>query len=346
MLTVALIVPPVVIAVLWKNPSLLRSPRALLGSILAAGLPLLAYSYVYLRGAQHPEWWGAGEWQSASQWFLAFISTAQGREELLWGFEPGRSFFGNGFPQLIVSELGWLMLALGLMGIAWLKRPLPFILYSTLTLYLLFSWAYRYGNWFQVILPAYPLILLGAGAAIDRAQSLAQDYDLSPDAGQAARRRRWASTALVAAPLVIVAAAIAWRATASLPAADSRNRTQDTALQHAAVLLDQPLPSNAALFASVDDALALQYLTRIWALRPDRTSRQQRPSGCQAGLRARLHHVGRRAHAPRRGEPCARRLAQHSLARLAGADATGAARFVKCRRQRIAMGRAATVHSV
>ncbi len=271
MLTVALIVPPVVVAVLWKDPGLLRSPRAVLGSLLAAGLPLLSYSYVYWRGAQHPEWWGEGEWQSAAQWFLAFVSTAQGREELLWGFERGRSFFGNGFPQLIASELSVPMLALGLLGIAWLKRPLPFVLYSTLALYALFSWAYRYGNWFQVILPAYPLILLGAGAAVDRVQSLAQAYDPSPGAGQAARRRRWMRAALVAAPLVVVSVAIAWRAPASLPAADSHNRPQDTALQHAAVFLDQPLPPNVALFASVDDALALQYLTRIWSLRPDVT---------------------------------------------------------------------------
>lgn len=63
MLTVALIAPPIVAAVLWRNPKLLRDLRAVLGSILAAALPLISYAYVYIRGAQHPEWRGAGEWE-------------------------------------------------------------------------------------------------------------------------------------------------------------------------------------------------------------------------------------------------------------------------------------------
>ncbi len=49
MLTVALIVPPIVAAVLWRNPELLRDVRAVLGSILAAALPLISYAYVYIR---------------------------------------------------------------------------------------------------------------------------------------------------------------------------------------------------------------------------------------------------------------------------------------------------------
>ncbi len=102
-------------------------------------------------GGAAPEWRG-GEWDTTLSWFLTFVSTAQGREELLWGFEPGRSFFGNGFPQLIVDELGWILLIAGIAGIAALKRPLSHILYSTLGLYIVFAWAYRYGNWFQVIL--------------------------------------------------------------------------------------------------------------------------------------------------------------------------------------------------
>ncbi|HMN30229.1 MAG TPA: DUF2723 domain-containing protein, partial [Caldilineaceae bacterium] len=105
MLTVAFLVPPLVVVMLWEAPWLLRRPRFVIGAILAAVLPLLSYSYVYWRGAAHPEWWGAGDWQTARQWFWAFISTAQGREELGWGFEPGRTFFGNQFPELIWLEL-------------------------------------------------------------------------------------------------------------------------------------------------------------------------------------------------------------------------------------------------
>ena len=49
MLTVALIVPPIVAAVLWRNPK--RCAMRCLGSILAAALPLISYAYVYIRGA-------------------------------------------------------------------------------------------------------------------------------------------------------------------------------------------------------------------------------------------------------------------------------------------------------
>ncbi|MDQ3250403.1 MAG: hypothetical protein M3Q45_14495, partial [Chloroflexota bacterium] len=41
------------------------------------------------------------------------------------------------------------------------------------------------------------------------------------------------------------------------------------ALNHAALLIAQPLPASAALFAAVEDALALQYLIDIWQIRPD-----------------------------------------------------------------------------
>ena len=267
MLTVALIVPPIVAAVLWRNPKLLRDVRAVLGSILAAALPLISYAYVYIRGAQRPEWRGAGEWDTTLSWFLTFVSTAQGREELLWGFEPGRSFFGNGFPQLIVDELGWILLIAGIAGIAALKRPLSHILYSTLGLYIVFAWAYRYGNWFQVILPAYPLILVGAGAAIERIQNSAVKG--GPQARSNIPGNRLWRSARQNAPLIVLIALIAWRVDASLPTTGSRNRPQDTALDRAALLIDQPLPQGSALFASVDDALALQYLTQIWSLRPD-----------------------------------------------------------------------------
>ena len=43
----------------------------------------------------------------------------------------------------------------------------------------------------------------------------------------------------------------------------------DIALDHAAPLISPSLPPHAALFAAVDDALALNYLTQIWGIRPD-----------------------------------------------------------------------------
>lgn len=254
MLTVALIVPPLVGVVIWQRPSLLRNGWLVAAVILAALLPLTAYVYVFIRGAQHPEWWGAGEWQSAAEWFRAFVSTAQGREELGWGFEPGRTFFGNGFPALIGRELSAPMLLAGLAGIALLKRRTATLLYGTLAIYLVFTWAYRYGNWFQVILPAYPLLLLGVGGLSLRLST----WPLTAN-------RRWVQPAL----LLLLAGAVGWRFGASWPQADASVYPPDEALGHAAVLLADDLPPRAALFAEQGDAASLDYLAQIWGLRPD-----------------------------------------------------------------------------
>jgi hypothetical protein len=267
MLTVALIVPPLVIVILWGEPSLLRNPRAIGGVLLAAALPLVAYIFIYVRGAAPPEWWGSGQWSSANEWFWSFVSTAQGRAELGWGFEAGRAFFGNGFPELMVQELSLPLLLAGLVGIALAGRSRAFLLYTTLALYLLFCWAYRYGNWFQVILPAYPLVLLGVTVLLDRWQTV-----LLHARHRTAIRLTWL-------PPTLLVLAVAWRFAASLPAADSRNRPEDTALKRAALLLDQPLPAPSGLFAAVDDALALQYLTQIGGLHPGVTVVSSKEAG-------------------------------------------------------------------
>lgn len=255
LVTVAVIVPPLVLAVLWRQPALLRRPRLIAGTVLAAALPLLSYVYVYWRGAAHPEWWGQGEWTSASDWFWSFVRTAQGQDELSWGLQPGAPFFGNGFPQLIWQELSVPLLLLGLLGIWLLPRRLRFVLYGTLALYLILAWVDRFGNWFQVILPAYPLVLLG----------------LMPLAEAAKARLARVTPLLGALPFLLLLLATGWRFAESWPQADSRNRTADTALIRPAHLLAQPLPPGAGLFAEKADALGLDYLISIWGIRPDLT---------------------------------------------------------------------------
>jgi hypothetical protein len=253
MLTVAFIVPPLVLAILWEQPRILRSWRLVLACVVAAFLPLTSYLYVYVRGAANPQWWGAGRWANANDWFWSFVSTAQGRAELASGFRAACALFDGGFPALIWGELSVPLLLIGLLGIARLGRKPAFMLYATLVLYFIFNWMYRCGNWFQVILPAYPLVLIGVATAADWWEA------------RFAVHRRW----LGYAPLALLVIAIFWRFDASWPAADSRNHAEDTALDRAALLLGQPLPTNAGLFAPVEDALALDYLINIWGVRPD-----------------------------------------------------------------------------
>ncbi|MCB0086411.1 MAG: hypothetical protein KDE54_00730, partial [Caldilineaceae bacterium] len=165
-----------------------------------------------------------------------------------------RPFWGGGFPQMMWQELSIPLFVLGVIGILFLGRRMAVLLYGALFLYAAFCWAYRFGNWYQVILPAYPLILLGLAGwsrLLDRRLSAA------------------ANRYVQVAAALLLCVAIGWRAQASWPAADSRNRSDDTALPHAGMLIAQPLPAAAALFAPVQDALALQYLIDIWGIRPD-----------------------------------------------------------------------------
>ena len=77
-------------------------------------LPLLSYAFVYIRGAQHPEWRGAGQWPSTWSWFVDFISTRQGRGELTWSLKP---LWTSQYPSLVGHELTWIVLTGGLIGL-------------------------------------------------------------------------------------------------------------------------------------------------------------------------------------------------------------------------------------
>ena len=87
MVTLLFIAPPLLWFVLRTEPKLVRRPRLLAGVTALALLPLLSYIYVYVRGAEHPEWRGVGQWASTGQWFFSFLSTRQGRSELTWSLE-------------------------------------------------------------------------------------------------------------------------------------------------------------------------------------------------------------------------------------------------------------------
>ncbi len=271
MVTVALIVPPLLAAVLWQEPKLVRRPGLIAGAILCAALPLVSYVYVYMRGAAHPEWWGVGTWATAQEWFWSFVRTSQGQEEMGWGLASGAAFFANGFPELIWQELSIPVVALGLLGIGALEKRLRFVLWGTLALYTLFCWVDRYGNWFQVILPAYPLLLLGVAGLVHRLDgrvirtgraaraSEETDFSVRPRYQYDIR-----NTSLALLVLLIL-----WRGLASLPGADSRDRPDDTGLARPSLLLDQPLPQDAVLFAAKDDAFGLAYLIEIAGVQPN-----------------------------------------------------------------------------
>lgn len=266
MLTTLFILPPLLWFIFSRRPDYLRRPGLIAGAGLVGLLPVLSYAYVYIRGAQHPEWRGAGQWPSTWQWFLDFVSTRQGRDELAPGLTLS-NFFTAEFPSLIWGELTWLVLLGGLAGLIWLGRRRAIFLYSTLGLYALFCWGYRFGNWFQVILPAYPLIVVGFGALVTRLWRLAGGEPIEnrpPRSPRSTLHASWGQAAL----LLLLVALAGYRFALSLPRADQRHRPDDTGLDRGwAILADRPrLPALVA--GDFEEELALQYLTTTWGAAP------------------------------------------------------------------------------
>jgi hypothetical protein len=256
MVTLLAVAPPLLWFVLRTEPKLVRWPRLMAGVIVLALLPLLSYIYVYVRGAQHPEWRGAGQWASTGQWFLSFLATRQGRDELTWSLKP---FLTKEFPALIWRELTWPGLIAGILGIAAIGRRRAIMLYATLGIYLVFCWIDRLGNWFQVIMPAYALLAVGLGAG---AGWLWRRIGERGASGRSARVVRGAM-------ILGLAILVIYRGVVSYPRADSSHRVEDTGLQPGwAILADDP-PQGVAVLGTLGETLALNYLTEIWGVRPD-----------------------------------------------------------------------------
>ena len=256
MVTLLFIAPPLLWFVLRTEPKLVRRPRLMAGVIALALLPLLSYIYVYVRGAQHPEWRGAGQWASTGQWFLSFLSTRQGRDELTWSLKP---FLTKEFPALIWRELTWPGLIAGILGIAAIGRRRAIMLYATLAIYLAFCWIDRLGNWYQVIMPAYALLAVGLGAGAGWL------WRRIGERGASGRGVRVARGAIILG----LAALVIYRGAVSYPRADSSHRAEDTGLLPGwAILADDP-PQGVAVLGTLGETLALNYLTEIWGVRPD-----------------------------------------------------------------------------
>ena len=255
LVTVAFVVPPLVWFVLSRRPSLIRRPRLVTGAIGLALLPLVSYAFVYVRGAQHPEWRGAGQWPSTWSWFVDFISTRQGRGELTWSLKP---LWTSQYPSLVGQELTWLVLAGGLIGLLLIGRRRGLFLGSTLLLYAAFSFVDRLGNWYQVVMPVYALLVMTFGVTVGW---LWQAIDRT-------LRSRWRPM-MLGLLIVGLLALVATRFDRSWPQANQRNRLDDTALAAGQTILADHPEAGAAVLATSLQAQSLSYVTQIWSNRPD-----------------------------------------------------------------------------
>ena len=251
LVTVLFLLPPLLVLIVTGKPRLLKQPMLIGRCVLLALLPLLSYIYVYVRGAQHPEWWGAGEWRSAGEWFVSFISTQQGRDEMTWTLGP----LTAEYPGLIFWDMSVIGVLLALVGWCLLGRRRGGFLYGVLAIYLAFSYIDRFGNWYQVFMPVYPLLVLGMAVTLNVVWRWV---------GGRRRRFWWRAVLLVAIGVLVASRLISPDARAF-----QRDRADDDGLEPGrALLADQP-PEGATIIGDADQYVSLQYLTDIWEVRSD-----------------------------------------------------------------------------
>jgi len=240
----------------------LKRPWLILKAIGLALLPLLSYAYIFIRGAQHPEWRGRGAWPSTWAWFVEFITIQQGRDELAPGLGL-QNFFTDEFPSLMWHELTWPVFFGGLLGLAFLGRRRSIFLYVTLAIYFGFCWGYRFGNWFQVIIPAYPIFTIGFAALLGRIIEAANRQSI--ESKQIVRVTKQASTLII----IFLMGLLAYRFATNLPGANQRNLNTDTGLDPGwAILVDAPA-TPALISADFAERVALQYLSAVWGAAPN-----------------------------------------------------------------------------
>jgi hypothetical protein len=151
------------------------------------------------------------------------------------------------------QELTWPILLGGLLGLACLGHRRAIWLYSTLLIYVVFCWGYRFGNWFQVIIPAYPIFIIGVAAGLAKILDVIEEH-----------RPQYASRLALYAVNFILGGLLLYRFFLSLPDANQRNQPDDTGLDPGwAILADQPVRP-AVISSLFEERVALDYLRIVW----------------------------------------------------------------------------------
>ena len=260
----------------WLLLHYLKRPKLIVQAVGLALLPLVSYSYIYIRGAQHPEWRGAGDWPSAEAWFVAFVTIQQGRDELAPGLSL-QNFFTTEFPALMWQEMTRLVFFGGLIGLLFLGRRRAIFLFSTLLIYFAFCWGYRFGNWFQVIIPAYPIFTIGFAALLAEISTWANQQTSKPANWQIAKNATrnpplatrftfYVLRSVDALSALLLVGLLLFNLGRNWPAANQHHRPDAVGLDPGWALLADAPQTPASIVTTFEEQVALQYLQTMWGL--------------------------------------------------------------------------------
>lgn len=218
--------------------------RAALWSIL----PLISYAYVLVQGHLHPQWRGQGQQGvSTLAWFAHFLTNPDARELLAQGLSlewPAE------LVARLTNELTLAGLLLGLLGIVWLGRRRGSFLSLALVGYVIFAYFNRYGSWVEILMPAFPLLSIGIAHAAHQVW-------------------RWRSSWTAIGVVVGLTLLAGYQIVRNYPIADQRDKGGDSGLDLARAILADAPPLHARIIITFDEALSLEYLTRVWGERGD-----------------------------------------------------------------------------
>jgi hypothetical protein len=269
-----LLLIPAIAVFLWLERSRWESRRAALRG-LAWGLglvllPLLLYLYIPLRGPVSPyASVRIGPDQTLRlylptlSWFIGHVSGEVFGSAL--GASTGLAARLASAARLFVSELSWIGLGLGTVGLIWLsRRSLPLLALTGLAFMavVVFNLSYRIGDIFVFYIPAYLIWILWAALGVVAVATLLSRA--------AAPRGQRAQAILLLVPCALALAVPAWSLVEHYGALDRSADNQARATWQA--ILAQPIPSDAILVSNDrDEMVPLWYLQYVEGIRTDVT---------------------------------------------------------------------------
>jgi hypothetical protein len=243
--TIALLLPPLALYLLWSTPALRRPRRAWLGWILAGLLPLLLYLYLPLRaaagvrdlhGSYTPTWQGFWRHILATGYISFFSPNPISAERTLASW---RDLFveqvGLAGLLLAVCGLAWLFTRRGRLAKAWILIAL---LFGVNTLFVYF---YRVPDIDVFLLPSFMTVALFTAAGIGLAGRMLA---------------RWPAAAHGVQALLVVIVASGWVGRGPIVNRSQEWETHD----YAALLAGVDFPPGSQVVGLEGEITALKYM--------------------------------------------------------------------------------------